>query len=60
MTKGFVQQRAKMTKAELREELDSILVEFVPGNEDGPSLTMLRKASIALDRIMRVIEAYES
>ncbi len=50
-----------MSKAELRQQLDEILVEFVPGNvEDGPNPTMLRKASIALDKIVRVIEAYTS
>lgn len=57
----IVQQRAKMTKQELRQKLDEILVEFVPGNDmEGPNPSMLRKASVALDKIMRVVEEYTS
>lgn len=56
--KLYSQQQARITKAELREAIEQVLVEGVPGNDRGPNLAALRKASVALDQIMRLVEQY--
>lgn len=52
------QQRPVMSRSDLKRELELILVEGVRGGPQGPDLTMLRKASTSVDRIMALVDRY--
>lgn len=51
-------QRPVISRSELRQQIELILMESVPGTAEGPNLTMLRKANTTADRIMRLIDSY--
>lgn len=54
----MMQQRPVISRSELRQQIELILMESVPGTADGPNLSMLRKANTTADRIMRLIDSY--
>jgi hypothetical protein len=57
----FVQQRRSMTKSELKGEIESIIMDMVPGSEaKGPDPHMLSKASSVIDHVMAAVELYLS
>ena len=53
-----VQQRPVMSRSDLEAELNMILLSDVPGTDDGPNPSMIRKASSQAQRILRLIDRY--
>lgn len=55
----YTQQRRVMSKSELKMEIESIIMDMVPGSESrGPDVRMLSKASSVIDNVMAAVEMY--